>query len=284
MNVIIARDVEKSYGKVQALKGITIKVPKGITAFVGENGAGKSTLIKILTGKLRADRGEFKILGTSNLMKIRENVGIIHERVSLPPEIPVEFFLEKVAKMYNISEKKVKETIKICGLEKVKNVEIGNLSFGFTKRVGIAQALIHEPKLIIADEPFSQLDATSKIIIKDLFYRLYKDRGISFFISSHNLYDLEQISNHFIIIHQGKIIREWSGVKVRNILLKAKSNQELMKYLKERGYDVDMDEFYVIVNSPDFKNLLRTIVDYPGEVYEIRSSSLESLFKEAVVR
>jgi len=280
MRVIVTRDLVKRYGKVVALRGVSINVPKGITALVGENGAGKSTLIKVLTGKLKADGGEFKVLGTSDMREIRKKVGIVHERISLPPEVPVEFFLTKIAEMYGIPGKKVRETIKLCGLERMRNREIGTLSFGYTKRVGIAQAIIHEPELIIADEPFSQLDAKSKINIRSLFYELYKDHGISFFISSHNLYDLEQISQHFIIIHRGKIVKEWEGMRVESILIKSENNEKLKDYLKQQGYNARIVDMYVSVPNRGMKDVMSALLNFEGEIYEVRTASLEQIFKE----
>ncbi len=280
MNIIVTKNLIKRYGKIIALKGVSLTVPRGITALMGENGAGKSTLIKVLTGKLRADGGEFQVLGMRDIKDIKKNVGIVHERISLPPEVSVEFFLTKVAEMYSIPRKKVKETIKLCGLERMKNKEIGQLSFGYTKRVGIAQAIIHEPELIIADEPFTQLDAKSKINIRDLFHRLYIDQGISFFISSHNLYDLEQISNHFIIIHQGKIVKEWKGRIVENILVRSDNNRKLMEYLQQQGYETKCEDMYVIIHARNIKEVMRNLLNFKGEIYEVRTTSLEQIFKE----
>lgn len=281
-SVIEARNLTKRYGEIEALRGVDLDVPKGITALIGPNGAGKTTLIKIIVGKLKPDSGDFRVLGIHDAMEIRENVGIVHDRVSFPPELSVDFFLNRIGEIYHTGPKSVKDIMNMCGLEGVKDQEIGTLSLGYTKRLGIAQAIVHEPQLVIADEPFTQLDPMTRIKLRDLFLRLKKDSGINFLISSHDILDMEQITNHFVIMSRGRIIREGDDFSIGGVLIKAAENNALIEYLGNRGVDAFENGSFVKVANMRLNDTLRHLIEYQGEIQEIKTSSLESIMRDAI--
>jgi len=216
-------------------------------------------------------------------MEIRRRVGILHDKVALPPEVTVGFFLEKVGEIYDVPKVSVVNTLSLCGLLEVSNQAIGTLSLGYTKRLGIAQAVLHNPNMVIADEPFTQLDPMTRIHLRELFLRLKKDRGISFFVSSHDIFDLEQIADYFAVINKGRIARQGSDFGVSGVLVKASANDMLALFLKSRGYDAFEEGTMVRVNGGKLNEILGLLAQFDGKVYEVKSSSLESILRDAVI-
>ncbi len=269
--------ITKKYGKTIALQDVSLSIYPGITGFVGPNGAGKTTLINIITGLISADKGKISIHSEK---EFRRHIGVVRDRVSLPPELEVEFFLKKVVKLYHGNENTVDEVIKITGLQNVRNKKIGALSMGFKKRVGIAQAVVHEPQLIIADEPFTQLDPLIKVEIRDLLARLNRDEGMNFFISSHDIADLEMIADRVILINNGRIVREIVKSENTSVMVISDSNEELIKYLQSEGYTSRVDGTQVRVETDDLKSLLSVLGRYPNRILGINMSSIEGVMKD----
>ncbi len=232
--LIKIRNVTKRYGKTIALRGVSLDIGRGITGLVGPNGAGKTTLINIIVGLIERDSG--KVVIKTGEKDFRESIGVIRDKVAFPPELEVEYFLRKIADLYNVDISHVKHVIDIIGLRDVKHKRIGSLSMGYKKRVGIAQAVVHNPVLIIADEPFTQLDPIIKVEIRDTIHRLSKEEGINFFISSHDIADLEVIADRVILINNGKIIRIIEKGGILSMMIRADNVESLKEYLIEKGF------------------------------------------------
>lgn len=282
--VIESKGIVKNYRDIEALRGIDLTVPEGIFGFIGPNGAGKTTFIKIAVGKLSYDGGTIKVTGTDDVMQIRKNVGILHDRPAFPPEVPVGFFLEQVGEIYGLSQSSVANAIDSCGLRDVEDRDIGTLSLGYTKRLGIAQAVLHDPKLIIADEPFTQLDPMSRMNMKELFFELRKERGISFFISSHDILDLEQIADHFAIIDKGRIVKEGTILTSTDIYVRSTANRELLAYLRDKGVEAALDGENVRLIDAEMKTTLSYLAQFSGTIAEVKTYSLESILRNTVAK
>ena len=205
----------KKYGAIQALKGISFSIGKGeIVGFLGPNGAGKSTTLRILSGLIPADSGEAKVCGVDLAEEegeVRRHVGYLAENNPLPEDLRVVEYLDFRAKLKGLGGSRKRERIRIvldiCDLErKVSERKIGNLSKGFRQRVGIADSLLAEPRLVILDEPTIGLDPRQSAITRKMMER---SRGeVSFLLSSHILSEVEACCDRMIILSHGQIVAE----------------------------------------------------------------------------
>ena len=206
-------NVFKQYGRIIALNGITLKVGKGVTGLIGPNGAGKTTTIKIAIGLTKPDSGRVELFGFNPWncdWRIRRQVGVLFENNVLPSHFIVKDFLKYVAKFKELKniEESIDEILKLVGLNRYSHRRIGELSAGLKQRLGLAQALIGYPELVILDEPLVYLDPGGRSELLNLIERLAKDEDISFLISSHILSELERICDKVFLIFNGSIIVE----------------------------------------------------------------------------
>jgi len=208
-------NLRKRYGLVQALKGISFSITKGeIVGFLGPNGAGKSTTLRILSGLIPADSGEARVCGVDLAEEegeVRKHIGFLAENNPLPEELRVIEYLNFRARLKGLEGSRKRERIRLsldaCDLERrVAERKIGNLSKGFRQRVGIADALLAEPRLVILDEPTIGLDPRQSAITRKMMERL---RGeVSFLLSSHILSEVEACCDRMIILSHGQIVAE----------------------------------------------------------------------------
>jgi ABC-2 type transport system ATP-binding protein len=215
--IIEVLNLKKKYGNINALNGISFSIGKGeIVGFLGPNGAGKSTTLKILSGLIPADSGEAKVCGVDLAEEegqVRNHIGYLAENNPLPEELRVIEYLKFRALLKGLEGSRLRERTKIvleiCDLErKISERKIGNLSKGFRQRVGIADALLNEPRLIILDEPTIGLDPQQSAVTRKMMERL---RGeVSFLLSSHILSEVEACCDRMIILSHGQIVAEGS--------------------------------------------------------------------------
>jgi ABC-2 type transport system ATP-binding protein len=204
-------DLEKSYGPIQALRGISFNIAQGeIVGLLGPNGAGKTTFIKILTGYLQPDAGVVRVDNLDVLEYTREvqaQIGYLPETAPLYPELSVQEYLQMMANMRRIPEDeqivRISESVYATGLEDQMTRPIGELSKGFRQRVGLAQAILHRPKLLILDEPTVGLDPTQIVEIRHLIRRLAEDSTVLF--STHILSEVEALCDRAIILINGEV-------------------------------------------------------------------------------
>ena len=209
--MIEVQNITKNYGPFQALKDISFKVDKGqIVGFLGPNGAGKTTTMRIITCFMPASTGRITVAGHDvfkESREVRKRIGYLPENVPLYPEMTVTKYLKYMAKIRSIPRSSVKghldTAIEACGLTERRHQIIGQLSRGFRQRVGLAQALIHEPDVLILDEPTSGLDPRQIVEIRELIKTLGKERTILF--STHILPEASMTCERLIIISRGQI-------------------------------------------------------------------------------
>lgn len=212
--MIEARSLFKSYGELQAVSGISFRVDKGeILGFLGPNGAGKTTTMRMLTGALPPTSGTAVIAGYDILeqpLEVKRRIGYLPEHPPLYLDLGVTSYLKFVTKIKGVpaSERadRIDWTLKRCGLGEVRKRLIGNLSKGFRQRVGLAQAIIHRPEVLVLDEPTIGLDPRQIREIRELIRELSKEHTI--ILSTHILPEVTMICNRAIIINRGKIVLE----------------------------------------------------------------------------
>ncbi|MEA3451572.1 MAG: gliding motility-associated ABC transporter ATP-binding subunit GldA [Bacteroidota bacterium] len=223
----------KLYGKQKALDSINFEIKSGeIAGFIGPNGAGKSTTMKILTGYIPANSGEAFVNGISiheNSLELRRQIGYLPEHNPLYPEMYIKEFLEYVAGVYKIkaTKKLIDSLIDMTGLGIEQHKKIGALSKGFRQRVGLAQVLIHDPKVLILDEPTTGLDPNQIIEIRNLISQIGEEKTV--LLSTHIMQEVEAICDHIIIINQGKIVADEEGRNIQNVS-KSKSMNFLIEF------------------------------------------------------
>ena len=208
MELIVAEDLAKRYGKVVAVDGLNLKVEKGtILGLIGPNGAGKTTTIKIILGLLRPDRGKVSVFGEDpwDNPEIRRDIGVIYEKAYFPSHHKVLDYMQRTCRIFGVPESRAREVLELVGLNAYDR-EIKGLSAGMLQKFAIAHALIHEPKLIIADEPASNLDPESRSNLLDLILKLHKEKDVTFLISSHILPELSRVCDSVAIINNGKVL------------------------------------------------------------------------------
>ena len=214
--MIKVEHLTRKYGDFVALVDVSFELKEGeVVGLLGPNGAGKTTLLRILVSFLKPTAGEVEIEGMNvknPLMeqKIKSKIGYLPEQAPLYEDMLVSEYLAFIGKMQGIGEAdidgKVDAVIKKCALTPKKNAEISTLSKGYRQRVGIAQALIHNPKIIILDEPTTGLDPKQRIEIRDLIKEIGKDRTV--ILSSHILSEVQSTCSRVIIISQGRIVAD----------------------------------------------------------------------------
>ena len=209
--MIQVENLIKRYAGGEAVRGITFSVEKGeVVGFLGPNGAGKSTTMRMLTGYLPPTDGRIEVAGAKlpqESLLVRQRIGYMPENVPLYPEMRVEEFLEYRGRLKRVSRGEISHRVGLvldqCGLTDVRKKIIGSLSKGFRQRVGLADALVHNPMLLILDEPTAGLDPHQIRSFRELIKELGKDRTI--LLSTHILSEVEMVCGRAIIINKGKI-------------------------------------------------------------------------------
>ena len=200
----------KNFGNFTALDRVSFNIETGIFGLIGPNGAGKTTLLRILLGLSNPTRGSGSVLGfdcQKDSLEIRKRVGVLHEKPSYPKTMTPEKYLTRVAGFYS-SSVNVAETLEWVDLFDARSREVGKLSAGMLQRLGIAQALIGQPKLVFLDEPTSNLDVFGRKEIIRLMVRLHREQGISFIISSHVLSELEKACQSVVFLKEGHVVEK----------------------------------------------------------------------------
>lgn len=219
MDLVISK-ITKLFGKQKALEQVSFSVSHGeLLGFLGPNGAGKSTLMKIITGYLPADGGEVFLDDeriSTDKTSFRKNIGYLPEHNPLYTDLYVKEFLEITAGFYHLKNKKqhVSRMVELIGLGDEQHKKIGALSKGYRQRVGLAQALIHDPKVLILDEPTTGLDPNQLEDIRSLIRSISREKTV--ILSSHIMQEVEAVCNRVVIINKGKIVADGSISEVKN--------------------------------------------------------------------
>jgi ABC-2 type transport system ATP-binding protein len=207
---IEVQNISKSYGAQKALDNVSFSIKKGeIVGFLGPNGAGKSTLMKILTTYINADEGSAAVNGNDvndAQILVQKSVGYLPEHNPLYLDLYVREYLAFNADVYKVAKSRIEEVIELTGLTPESHKKIGQLSKGFRQRVGLATALLHNPDVLILDEPTTGLDPNQLVEIRNVIKNVGKDKTV--FLSTHIMQEVEAICDRVIIIDHGKIVTD----------------------------------------------------------------------------
>ena len=275
--VLKTYNITKKYGEQLAVDNVNMTIKKGdIYGFIGQNGAGKTTLIRLITGLIHKSGGEIELLGANEeneLNKARTMVGSLIESPSLYTNMTARENLEVSRLVRNIPGKKcIDEVLELVGLKDVEKKKVKNFSLGMRQRLGIANALMGNPKLLILDEPINGLDPMGIVEIRELLKKIKKEKDMTILISSHILSELSELATTYGIISNGKLIEEITAKQLSEkcrqyIDLKVDDTARAV-ILLERELGISDYEVLEDSNMKVFSNL-----DNVGEVNSLLSRS-----------
>jgi ABC-2 type transport system ATP-binding protein len=242
-------NISKSYGAQKALDNISFSIKKGeIVGFLGPNGAGKSTLMKILTTYIASDEGSAAVNGfdvNSQAKAVQQSIGYLPEHNPLYLDLYVREYLAFNADVYKVAKSRIEELIQLTGLSTESHKKIGELSKGYRQRVGLANALLHNPDVLILDEPTTGLDPNQLTEIRNVIKNIGKDKTV--FLSTHIMQEVEAICDRVIIINKGKIVVD---KKLDNLI---SANKEQIIEV-EFDYKIEEQVISRIENLTSYKN------------------------------
>jgi ABC-2 type transport system ATP-binding protein len=246
---IEVNNISKSYGAQKALDNISFSIKKGeIVGFLGPNGAGKSTLMKILTTYINADEGSALVNGydVNNQQKaVQLSIGYLPEHNPLYLDLYVREYLAFNADVYKVAKSRIEEVIQLTGLSSESHKKIGQLSKGYRQRVGLANALLHNPDVLILDEPTTGLDPNQLIEIRNVIKNVGKDKTV--FLSTHIMQEVEAICDRVIIINNGTIVAD---KKLDNLI--SEDKEQVIEV--EFDYKIEEQAIAKIENLTSYKN------------------------------
>lgn len=209
MSLVVVEGLSKSYRGIKALDDVSLSLAEGsIMGIVGPNGAGKTTAIKVILGLLLPDAGRVEVFGQNpwDNEKIRGRIGVVYEKAFFPPHQNILEYLQRCCRIFGVDESRALDVLKKVDLVDHSHQQVKNLSKGLLQRFSIGHALIHNPKLIIADEMTANLDPQARASILDLVLQLKKEQNVTILISSHVLPELSHICDSLLIINKGKVV------------------------------------------------------------------------------
>jgi ABC-2 type transport system ATP-binding protein len=254
---IEVKNISKNYGAQKALDNVSFSIKKGeIVGFLGPNGAGKSTLMKILTTYIQADSGDANVNGNNvntAQKQVQQSIGYLPEHNPLYLDLYVREYLEFNASVYNVPKSRIEEVIVLTGLSPESHKKIGQLSKGYRQRVGLASAFLHNPDVLILDEPTTGLDPNQLVEIRELIKNIGKNKTV--FLSTHIMQEVEAICDRVIIINDGKIVTD-------------KKLDKLVSEEKEQTIEVEFDK---VLNEKLLANLsnIKSYKNTNGNLWEI---------------
>ena len=289
--VLECKSLNKKIGKKDILKNVSLKVQEGdILGFIGPNGAGKTTTIKLILGLQKINSGEVKINGydiKTQFEKAIERVGTIVENPDLYMYMSGLDNLKMIARLYkNIDAKRIDEVIKLVGLENRIKDKVSKYSLGMRQRLGIAQAIMHKPNLLILDEPTNGLDPEGIKQLRDLLTKLAKEENMAILISSHNLAELESFCNKITIIQNGEIIETSTLEDAKRVEgkmlyeIELDNTKDLNKILEKEMNIIDNNIIKIYATKEEVPEIVTKLVNNNRKVYKVCEdlTSLEDAF------
>lgn len=287
--VLKCEHLHKNFGKKEILKDVSLELEKGdILGFIGPNGAGKTTTIKLILGLQSITSGTVKINGydiTSNFTNAIRNVGAIVENPDLYMYLTGYENLKLIANLYKeVGKERIDEVVKLVKLENRINDKVSRYSLGMRQRLGIAQAILHKPNLLILDEPTNGLDPEGIKEIRELLKDLAEKEEMAVLISSHNLLELETFCNKICIIKNGKVMETNKIEDVKNI---AKSgyifeidNTEMIDKMFKNVTIINRNMFKIAVDRDEVPSIVKKLVENDIKIYAVNENkiSLEDAF------
>ncbi len=261
-SLLSVENLTKQYKDVVALNDVSFDISDGITGILGENGAGKSTAIKIVLGLLEPTSGTAKILGelASENITVRSRLGYMPEHDSLPSNVTAAEFLTHMAELSGLppthARSRAADTLRHVGLFEERYRPIGGYSTGMKQRVKLAQALVHDPAIILLDEPTAGLDPAGREDMLDLVRKIHREFGISILFSSHLMADVERTCDRIIVLRGGRLIQSGEvksfTEETETVYIEVDTNKDrLIASLQNRNVDVSEAEGGIFVEGSD---------------------------------
>ena len=288
-NIIEIRNLYKSYGPVKAVQDLSFRVKKGeLFAFLGVNGAGKSTTINVLCGQLRKDRGDVIISGMEldkNVDAIKRQLGVVFQNSVLDNALSVQENLRSRAALYGITgeafRQRLQELAKLLHFEDLLRRPVGKLSGGQHRRIDVARALLHEPSILVLDEPTTGLDPQTRKMLWDIIMDLRKNQGMTVFLTTHYMEEAAE-ADYIVVLESGKIAAEGTPLELKNayaadyITLYGATEEEV-KTLNV-PYEAIRDAYRLTIPNP--QKATQLIVSHPElfRDYEIVKGKMDDVF------
>jgi ABC-2 type transport system ATP-binding protein len=298
-NIIETRGLSKKFGNFKAVDSVSLSVKKGeIYGFLGLNGAGKTTTIRLLLGMIRPTSGESYLNGkrahAGNQM-LWNSVGYLVETPNAYPELTVKENLEIMRRLRFVSDAgAVGSVIEKLGLGQYKDTLAKNLSLGNAQRLGLAKAILHNPDIIILDEPANGLDPAGIVEIRELLFSLSHDRGVTIFISSHILGEISKFATRIGIIHEGKLIQELDidqldKLRKRRLQIDTRDKNAARSVLAEHEFNAVFSEDGLLeltgsgaIDNPEKVNVLLVNAGHPPTMLKVDEEDLETYFLRTI--
>ena len=274
MPVLSARGLEKRYGRTEALGGVDLEVGEGqLVGLLGPNGAGKSTLVKIACGLVRASAGSVEVCGApAGSLPARRSLGYLAELFRFPSWMSADEVLTLHQRLAGSTRDPAERTelLELVGLSHARETRVGAMSKGMQQRLGIAQALVGSPRLLLLDEPTSALDPAGRRVVRGLLEELRR-RGTSVLLNSHLLSEVELVCDHVVIVDHGRVVAAGTPDELR----------------RQGGVEVETasgTRLFGDARREDVPRLVRELVTAGEEIYAVRvvASSLEDVYLEVV--
>ncbi len=294
--ILECKNLCKVFGKKKILKDVSLKIEEGdILGFIGPNGAGKTTTIKLILGLQNITKGTVSINGydiQKDFTKAIEEVGAIVENPDMYMYLSGYDNLKLVANLYKeITSERIDKVVKLVKLENRINDKVSKYSLGMRQRLGIAQAILHNPKLLILDEPTNGLDPEGIKEMRELLVKLSQEEKMAILISSHNLAELDNFCNKVCIIKNGEVIETSEISKIKNNVRKnfrifETNNSEMTKKLIDNvGLDyekIDDKKIKIDINKDEVPDFIKSLVENNIKIYEVKEEekTLEEAFFE----
>ena len=285
------RHLEKRFGSFKAVNDISLHVNKGdIYGFLGPNGAGKSTTLRMVLGLIKPNNGEILISNKSiegNDRKFLNTIGALIEKPDFYKNLSALDNLKSLFKMSQLKNKnRISEVLNEVNLWDKRNQKVGGYSQGMKQRLGIAQTLLHQPSLIILDEPSNGLDPQGQAAMRNLILRINKDMGITIIISSHILSEIEKIANRMVVRNKGQKIlegnvKELMAKELLKVNFKTESVEDLKDLLSNKKIDFEVrnNNIIALINEENIPLVIEDIVKNKISIQEVRQMrTLEELF------
>jgi len=304
--VIAARTLSKWYGEVIGLNGLHLDINPGVTGMVGPNGSGKSTFFKLVSGLIKPSVGTIHVLNENpwGNRELMARIGLCPDYDNLNDEHTARYFLKTVGGLHGMSgsslNARIDEVFKIVGMTAATDRRIGGFSKGMRQRMKIAGAMLHEPELLLLDEPLSGTDPLGRREIIDLVHTLYREHGHNVIVSSHVLHEVERLTDNVVVIYKGRAvatghireIRDLIDQHPHNIIVEADKLDVLVKRFVEMDsvlsvqFAPDRSHVVLQVTRPDeFFNSIPGLIEETGadvsKMYSL-DDNLESVFRYLV--
>ena len=288
--VLECKNLYKKFGKKEIIKNVSTTLESGdILGLIGPNGAGKTTMIKLILGLQRMDKGTVTINGydiKNNFEKAIEKVGTIVESPDLYMYLSGYKNLELIANLYKeVDRNRIDEVVKLVGLEARIHDKVSKYSLGMRQRLGIAQAILHKPNILILDEPTNGLDPEGMKDLRELLQKLAREEAMAVLISSHNLAELDSFCTKVCIIKNGEVIETKNIKELKNeaeskyVTFKVNDTTKIPDIINNSTI-INNREFKIICNEEDISNIIKKLIESNIKIYRVEDEkvTLEEAF------